>query len=181
MAIHIANDISAFHFGPEILIESLYFNSARKLSNYYRDNQGVLDAFMNTKDNDDLIGIFELTAKNGFADLRVFKMFTLKFHEYASRYIEQLGVQQKNAVLEQSGQALSGNLGATLQTLSPAREEIMWERVLHGTKHNYLIAGMGDAHRQNLKVRLSKASIRHEEIEQGLQAQQRRVNSRWVS
>ncbi len=180
MAIHIASDISQYNFGPEILIESNYYNSARHLAEFYLTNLSVLDAFMTVKDNDDLIGIYELTAHNNFADLQTINDFTIVFHEYGSRYIEQLGAQVGNVSLETAGTALSGNLAATLTTFSAPREEIMWERIQHANSSNYLIVGMGDAHRQNLEPRLNAAGIRHEEVEQGLNAQQARVNSRWT-
>jgi hypothetical protein len=180
MAIHIAADIAQFSFGSEIMIESNYFNSARRLSEFYQANQAVLDAFMTAKDNDDLIGVYELTAPNGFAHLSVLNDFTLVFHEYASRYIEQLGVQTGSATLEAEGQALSGNQAATLTTLSPTREEVMWERIQHANSSSYLIVGMGDAHRQNLQPRLDAAGIRHEEVAQALVAQQATIAGNWV-
>ena len=180
MAIHIASDISQYSFGPEIFIESNYFRSARRLSEFYLANQAVLDAFMTAKDGNDLIGIYELTASNGFADLGVLNAFSLVFHEYGSRYIEQLGVQMGSARLEATGQTLAGNVAATLTTLSPAREEIMWGRIQHADTNAYLIVGMGDAHRLNLAVRLNAAGIRHEEVVQGLQAQKTTVNSSWT-
>lgn len=178
MAIHIASDIAQYSFRLQSI--SPYIDSARRLSEFYTANQTVLDNFMTAKDNDDLIGIYELTATNSFVDLPVLNNFTLKFHEYASRYIEQLGVQMGNIALQSEGQALSGNLAATLQTFSPVREEFMWERIQHANTNNYLIVGMGDAHRQNLHLRLNTAGIRHEEVAQGLQAQRTTINSGWT-
>ncbi len=180
LAIHIAADISRHIFGPELIIESNYYNSGRRLSEFYTANQSVLDAFMNTKDGDDLIGIYEITAANSFADLPILERFTLVFHEFGSRYIEQLGVELGNTNLESEGNALSSNLSATLSTLSPAREEIMWAKVQHANTNNYLIVGMGDAHRTNLEPRLNAAGIRHAETEQSLQDQKRAIDSSWV-
>ena len=180
LAIHIASDISQYNFGPEIMIESNYFNSARRLAEFYLAHQAVLDAFMTAKDADDLIGIYELTAGNGFIDLPVLNDFTVVFHAYGSRYIEQLGSQLGNPDLESAGTALAGDLGATLTTFSPAREEIMWSRVQYANSHDYLIVGMGNAHRTNLQSRLNTAGIRHEEVQHGLRAQEAGINAGWT-
>ncbi len=180
MAIHIAEDISHFSFGIETSVESNYFNAARRLMEFYVANKAVLDTFAATKDSDDLIGIYEITAANGFADLTTLSDFTLVFHEYAARYIEQLGAQMGNTVLETEGQNLSTNLGATLHTLSPAREEIMWERVQHAYNNCYLLVGMGDRHRLNLEARLNKEGIPHDEVVNSLKTQEADINTNWV-
>jgi hypothetical protein len=180
MAIHIAADISSHNFGPPNMVESLFISSGRQLKESYLQNQAVLDQFMNTKDGDDLIGIYDLTAVNNFADLPVINDFTLVFHEYGSRYIEQLGTESGNAALQAQGQALAGNTAATLTTMSPAREEIMWEKIRHAMSSAYLIVGMGDAHRTNLAPRLAAAGIPHEEVEQSLTRQSTAVNTTWT-
>lgn len=180
MAIHIASDIARHDFGPDNFVESLFISSGRSLKNYYAQNQTVLDQFMHAKDGDDLTGIYDLTASTGFSNLTVINDFTLAFHEYASRYLEQLGSESGNTALEAEGQALAGNLGATLTTLSPAREEIMWEKIQHANANAYLIVGMGDAHRRNLQTRLNRAGIPHQEVEQSLDAQRRAVNTGWT-
>jgi Domain of unknown function (DUF4157) len=179
MGIHLASDISKQNFGPPNLVESLFISSARALKDFYLLNQSVLDTFMRAKDSDDLIGIYELTAPNNFQNLPVIKDFTLVLHEYASRYIEQLGAESGNKKLEAEGQALAGNLGATLGTLSPAREEIMWEKIQQAVSKGYLIVGMGDAHRTSLEPRLNKAGIPHEEVEQSLKRQKVAVDAGW--
>ncbi|MGZ9129671.1 MAG: hypothetical protein ACXW4Z_18000, partial [Candidatus Binatia bacterium] len=81
--------------------------------------------------------------------------------------------------LAAEGKALSGNLSATLDTLSPAREEIMWEKIQQAVKKGYLIVGMGDAHHANLEPRLNKAGIPHEEVAQSLKRQKNAVNAGW--
>ncbi len=196
MAIHIASDISQYNFQP--VTESHYIESARRLTEFYLANQPVLDQFMTIKDADDLIGIYEITHAEGFAHLPILRDFCPVFQEYASRYIEQLGVQTVNPTLESEGQALPGNL-QTLPTslpsrpgaseaaiarvfsmVDPAREEIMWARVQHARANDYLIAGMGNAHRRNLRPRLDTAGIRHEEVAQSLSAQKTTINSHWV-
>lgn len=177
MAIHIAQDLAQYTFAQQSI--SHYIDSTRILAEFYLANQAVLDNFMMAKDADDLIGIYDITAANNFADLPVLNEFSLRFHEYGSRYIEQLGVQMANPALEAEGRALSGNLAATLQTFSPAREEIMWERVMYANTNDYLIAGMGDLHRQNFQPRLNAAGIRNEEVAQGLRTQQTAINNGW--
>lgn len=162
------------------MVESLFISSGRQLKESYLQNQAVFDQFMNRKDGDDLIGIYDLTAANNFADLPVINDFTLVFHEYGSRYIEQLGTESGNAALQAEGQALAGNTAATLTTMSPAREEIMWERIRHAMSSAYLTVGMGDAHRANLAPRLAAAGIPHEEVEQSLTRQRTAVNTTWT-
>ena len=117
---------------------------------------------------------------NNFQNLPVIANFTLAFHEWASRYVEELGTRSGNAALEAEGQALVGDLGATLATLSPAREEIMWQKILQARANAYLLVGMGDAHRQNLAGRLNGAGIPHEEVEASLTRQRTAVNAGWV-
>jgi len=180
MGIHLASDISKHNFGPVNFVESTFVMSGRNLKDFYLKNQAVLDQFMQAKDADDLIGIYELTAPNNFKNLPVIKDFTMVLHEYATRYIEQLGAESGNAALEAQGKALAANPGATLGTLSPAREEIMWEKIQIALKGGYLIVGMGDAHRTNLQARLTKAGIPHEEVEKSLKAQSAAVNTSWV-
>jgi hypothetical protein len=48
------------------------------------------------------------------------------------------------ATLKAEGAKLAGNLTASLDDLSPAREAIMWQKI--GAVAGYLIVGMGDAH-----------------------------------
>lgn len=180
MAIHIASDLSQFNFGQELMIESNYFNSARRLMEFYLANQPDLDQFMTAKDNDELIGIYELTLPANFAVLPALENFTLVFHEYASRYIEQLGMQMGNATLEAEGRVLSGNQAATFSDMNPAREEIMWQKVQHAKSNGYLIVGMGDDHRRNLHLRFNRAGIPHEKVRQSLESQQIVIKSNWV-
>jgi hypothetical protein len=180
MAIHMAADIAQFNFRPARRSDTAYLTAGRALTNYYTANQAVLDQFMQTKDGDDLIGIYELTSPGSFANLNVIRDFTTVFHEFASRYIEQLGRQMGNRTLLNEGTALAGNLGATLNDLSPAREEIMWQKIRRARARGYLLVGMGDAHRRNLQTRLTAAGIPHEEVEASLLAQQTAVNANWV-
>lgn len=179
-AIHIAADIAQYAFGPEVLIESDYFQSARRLMEYYQKQKSTLDAFSAAKDSDDLIGIYELTSPGKFANLTVIEDFTKVFHEFGSRYIEALGSQLGNKKLEAEGAALAGNLKAGLNDLSPAREEIMWQQIQVALAKKYLIVGMGDAHRRNLSSRLTKASIDHREVEQSLVEQKTDIAKNWV-
>jgi hypothetical protein len=159
------------------MVESPFVASGRDLKDYYLKNQAVLDQFMQAKDRDDLIGIYELTQPGNFKNLGVIKGFTLVLHEYGSRYIEQLGAQSKNKALEAEGKTLSGNLGAKIDDLGPAREEIMWEKIQKAK--GYLIVGMGDAHRVSLQGKLNKAGIPHEEVEASLKRQSKEVDSKW--
>ena len=179
-AIHIARDIARYKFGPEVLIESDYFRAARRLMEFYNKNKAELDKFAKAKDADDLIGIYELTSPGKFANLTMIKDFTLVFHEYGARYIERLGQDVGNKKLESEGKTLSGNTAVKIDQLSPAREEIMWQKILEATKKNYLIVGMGDAHRRNLAGRLTAAKIAHAEVEQSLNQQKADVAKRWV-
>jgi len=135
---------------------------------------------MATKDGDDLIGIYELTAPNNFRVLPVLNAFAVRMHAYAAHYIQRLGAQTGNAALARGGRALERNPSATLTSLSPVREEIMWNRIQQAVSGGYLIVGMGDAHRQNLASRLNTASIPHEEVVASLQRQRTAINSSWT-
>ena len=86
----------------------------------------------------------------------------------------------KAKALEAQGQALSSNLGAKIDALSPAREEIMWEKIQTAKANGYLIVGMGDAHRTNLQARLTGAGIPQEEVKQSLTRQSNTVNANWT-
>lgn len=180
MAIHIAQDISKYPFGPEVLIESNYYNAGRKLKEYYLKHQKELDTIMTKKDKDDLVGIYELCEPDSWKVLPTLEKFTLLFHEYGARYIEKLGSDIKNKTLEQEGTKLAGNLKADLSDMNTAREEIMWQRVLEANSGGYLIAGMGDAHRRSFVKRLKKEGIPQEETVDSLKRQKKEVKSAWV-
>jgi len=180
IAIHIAKDLSAHPFGPPNDVENLYVTSARALADFYTQHQPDLDRIMNLKDGDDLIGIFDILQQNFFSDLQLLEDFSVAFHEYGSRYIEQLGIESGSRALETAGDALAGNLGAQIDALSPAREEIMWQRIQQARTHGYLIVGMGEAHRLNLQSRLSAAGISNEEAASSLRRQAAAVNTRWI-
>jgi len=177
--IHIAQDLAQRPQGPPTAAEANLVFSGDALAAFYRTNQGVLDGIMRTKDADDLIGIYELTAPGNFSVLPVLNTFAVLMHAYASQYIQRLGAQTGNAALTSEGQALERNPGATLNDLSPAREEIMWNRLQQAIAGGYLIVGMGDAHRQNLTPRLNAAGIPHEEVAASLRRQQTAVNGSW--
>ena len=177
--IHIAQDLAQRPSGPPTAAEANLVQSGDALSAFYRTNQGVLDGIMRTKDRDDLIGIYELTAPNNFRVLPVLDVFAVRMHAYAANYIQRLGAQTGNAALSSGGQALERNPGATLTSLSPVREEIMWNRLQQAISGGYLIVGMGDAHRQNLAQRLNAAGISHAEVEASLRRQQTAVTSSW--
>ena len=179
MGIHIAKDLAQRPQGPPTAADSNLVQSGDALAANYRINQTVLDGIMRTKDRDDLIGIYELTQPNNFQVLPVLEAFAVLMHAYAANYIQSLGAQTGNAALSRRGRTLARNPGANLISLSPVREEIMWNRIQQARAGGYLIVGMGDAHRQNLAPRLGAAGIRHEEVEASLRRQQRAVNSAW--
>lgn len=180
MAMHIAKDIAQFRFRAPRASDRAYLTSGRALAAFYTANQAELDLFMQIKDADELIGIYELTESDSFANLPVIRDFTLVFHEFASRYIEQLGRQMGSRALRNEGSALAGNVGAIIDDLSPAREEIMWRKIMQARRRGYLIVGMGEAHRQNLQPQLTRASIANEEVKASLLAQQAAINTTWV-
>jgi hypothetical protein len=179
MGMHLASDLAKHDFGADNLVESPFVKSGRKMKEFYLANRGVLDTFMTTKDGDDLIGIYELTAPNNFKDLPVIRDFTLVLHEYGSLYIEHIGAQSGNKKLEAAGTALEANPGVKLEDLSPAREEIMWGKIQKAVGQGYLLVGMGEAHRASLEPRLNKAGIANEEVETSLNAQKTAVDAAW--
>ncbi len=180
MGIHLASDIAKENFSSPNFVETPFVKSRRSLKEFYLKNQPILYQFMNTKDGDDLVGIYELTAPNNFRNLNVIKDFTLVLHEYGSLYVMGLAAQSGNNSLEAQGKILSGKLNTKLDDFSPAREEIMWEKIQTAKANGYLIVGMGNAHHINLQTRLNNAGIPHEEVEQSLKRQRNAVNTSWV-
>jgi hypothetical protein len=178
MAIHIAADLAKHDFGPENFVESPYVMSARHLKDVYVANQGPLDTFMKTKDKDELIAVYELTAPGGFANLTAINDFAVQFHEYGSLYIQQLGAELGSKELEAQGAKLANNPGAGLDDMSPAREEIMWQKIQRAK--GYLLVGMGDAHRQNLTGKLDAAGIKHAFVADDLKKHKADVDAKWV-
>jgi hypothetical protein len=178
LAIHITADLSAHDFGTPDPADSAVIKAARQLKDVYGKRQAVLDAFMKAKDSDRLIGIYELTKDGDFANLPAIREFTLAFHGYAARYIEQLGSESSNAELQAAGKVLVSKLDAKLDDLSPAREAIMWQKI-QGAAH-YLLVGMGDAHRVALKKKLDAAGIYHERVDLELEKQKKAVEAGWV-
>jgi hypothetical protein len=177
-AIHLAADLAGHDFGKEA--ESELVKSARAVSACYGKYKAVLDDFMKNKDADPLIGIYELTAPEDFKNLDAIKDFTLAMHVYASRYTEQLGIDTGNEGLQKEGQTVLANTGATLETLSPAREQIMWKNILLAQANNYLIVGMGDEHRINLEAKLNTQGIAHEKVSDALARQSGDIESKWA-
>ncbi|MEO5928436.1 MAG: DUF4157 domain-containing protein [Candidatus Kapaibacterium sp.] len=178
MGIHLANDLA--NGNTNIPATTPLLRAARGLQRFYIRHQAVLDQLMNAKDADDLIGIYELTSPGNFANLHVVRDFTLALHEYGARYIEQLGRQTGNSTLRREGGRLAHHRRGNIDSISPAREEIMWEKIQQAITGGYLIVGMGDAHHQNLAPRLTAAGIAHEEVTQSLARQAADVNAGWV-
>jgi hypothetical protein len=182
LAVHIASDVSGQSLPAAARGESPFTRAARRLQAVYTTHQTELDALMQAKDADDLIGIFELTAPNNFANVGAIRAFATAFHEFGSRYIEQLGIDTHNVSLEREGRRLHSRPRAGLEQFSAAREEIMWQNIelarLAGI--DYLIVGMGDAHRVSLAPRLNRAGIPHFRVERALADQQAAVNRDWV-
>jgi hypothetical protein len=177
-AIHIAADTAKRDFGRANSVESAYVGSGRRLKETYLKHQAVLDAFMKAKDGDQLIGIYELTAPGGFANVPAIQEFTLAFHEYGSRYIKQLGTESGSAELEKQGDALVTNLAAKLDDLSPVRETMMWQKIK--SAKGYLLVGMGDAHRTALAKRLDGAGIPHARVDLELIRQRDEIKKTWA-
>lgn len=178
MAIHIAHDVAQHDFGKAATTDSKFIKAGRALKKVYLKRQAALDAITAAKDGDQLVGIYELTKDGDFASLPGLKEFTLAFHEYGARYIEQLGSESSNADLQAEGKKLAKNPKATLDDLSPAREAIMWQKIQGAS--SYLIVGMGDAHRVSLKAKLDAAGIPHFKIDEELVRQKRAIDAAWV-
>lgn len=177
-AMHLAADVSKRDFGRVNYVEAPYVAAGRRLKETYLAHQAHLDAFMKAKDGDQLIGVYELTSPGGYANEAAIKAFTLAFHEYGTRYITQLGAESGSADLEKQGEALRTNLGAKLDDLGPARETMMWMKI-KGAK-GYLLVGMGDDHRKQLKTRLEAAGIPHARVDLELRKQRDDVKRAWA-
>ena len=173
-AIHIAQDVAKHDFGRDNYVESLYVKAGRHLKESYLLYQTELDAFVKTKDGDDLIAIYELASP---ANLAALEAFSKAFHEYGSRYIGQLGDQLSDTTLSDQGEALAKNLGATIDDLGPAREAIMWQKIV--AAKGYLLVGMGDAHRKSLKAKLDAAKIPHNYVPVALREQRDEIDKSW--
>jgi hypothetical protein len=178
MAIHIAHDVAQHSFAKAKSTDSKFIRAGRALQQVYLKRQAALDAFTAAKDGDQLVGIFELTKAGDFANVPAIKEFTIAFHEYGARYIEQLGTESTNAELQAEGRKLAKNLNARLDELSPAREAIMWQKIQGAS--SYLIVGMGDAHRVSLQPKLDAAGIPHFKIDEELVRQKQAIDAAWV-
>jgi len=178
MAIHIAHDVAQHDFGKAKSTDSAFIKAGRALKKVYLKRQATLDAFTAAKDGDPLVGIYELTKDSDFASVPAIREFTIAFHEYGARYIEQLGSESSNADLQAEGKKLAKNLNATLDELGPAREAIMWQKIQGAS--SYLIVGMGDAHRVSLKPKLDAAGIPHFKIDDELVRQKQAIDAAWV-
>jgi hypothetical protein len=180
MALHLTEDIARKDYGAPKKDDTQLVRSSRALKAFFDKNELELRSVMEAKDKDDLIGIYELTEPDGFKILPVLKQFTLLFHEYAAQYVRQLGKESGNKKLESEGSWLSKHREATLGQLSPAREEIMWERVKLADSSGYLIVGMGDAHRRDLEARLNAEGIAHARVDEHLKKQEAQIAATWV-
>jgi hypothetical protein len=176
-AIHIAQDVAKHDFGRDNYVESLYVKAGRHLKESYLSYQAELDAFAKAKDADDLIAIYDLSSPGGYANLTALEAFSKAFHEYGSRYIGQLGDQLSDKTLIDQGEALAKNLGATIDDLGPAREAIMWQKIV--AAKGYLLVGMGDAHHVALTKKLDAAKIPHNFVPQALVEQRDEIDKNW--
>ena len=179
MAIHIAHDVAQNDFGTAASTDTTFIKASRALQKVYLKRQAALDAFTAAKDGDQLIGIYELTNDGDFANVPGINEFTIAFHEYGARYIEQLGSESSNAELQAEGKKLAKNLNAKLKDLGPAREAIMWQKIQGAS--SYLIVGMGDAHRVALRLKLDAAGIPHFKIDEELVRQKQAIDAAWVA
>ena len=178
MAIHIAGDVAKHDFGAVDPLETAFIKSARALKEAYLAGKAELDALMEAKDKDELTAIYELTAPGGFKNEATVTAFSLAFHEYGSQYVAQLGTEGGNAELKKQGEALAKKPGAKIKDFSPVREEIMWEKIQKAK--GYLLVGIGDQHRLNMKGKLDGAAIPHAKVSEALVDHQKEVDTKWV-
>ena len=179
-AIHIASDIAGYTFPPKKSNESHYIKFGRLLQDYYKKNKKVLDAFSAGKDADELIGIADIFKKFKATEANVYQDFADIFEQFGAGYIEQLGIDTGNVDLTKDGEDLFKQKNKGLGSFSPAREEIIKERVKIAKAGKYLIAGMGDAHHTNLTPWLDKNKIAHTEVASSLLKQESDNSSKWV-
>lgn len=180
LGIHIAKDLADQKLGPMKKGEPWITGEAKRLADFYTAKKTDLDSLMTKKDADPLIGIYELAKATKFAIDPVMQTFAELFHDYAARYIEQLGKDIGNKTLEKEGTKLAANKNPNLDDLSPAREEIMWSKVEEAKANKFLLVGMGDEHRKNLTRRLDKAGIAHFRVETSLADQKKAVETAFV-
>ena len=178
MGIHIASDVAKHDFGAVDPNETAFIKSARALKAAYVTGKAELDTFMETKDKDELIAIYELTSPGNFKNEATIAAFSLAFHEYGSLYVAQLGEEGGNDELKKQGEELAKKPQAKLRAFSPVREEIMWEKIKNAK--GYLLVGMGDEHRKNMKGKLDGASIPHEKVDEALVRQRQENAGAWV-
>ncbi|MGB3074847.1 MAG: DUF4157 domain-containing protein [Chitinophagales bacterium] len=179
-AIHVASDIADYTFPAKNSKESHYIKFGRLLQTHYKKNKTILDAFSAIKDADNLIGIAELYKKFKSPEKKIYSDFADIFEKFAAGYIEELGVTMGNTDLTKEGEKLFKKKTKDLDSFSPAREEIIKERVKIAKAGKYLIAGMGDAHHTNLTAWLDTNSIAHVEVAASLIKQESDVSGKWV-
>lgn len=179
LAIHVAHDIAAQAVPAPVAGEPVLRTATRGLKTFYTAHAAELDALMAAKDGNNLIGLYELTSPGGFAVLPTLAGFVPVFHEYGTRYIEELGRSMGNPALTAEGTRLNALPNADLFDFSPAREEVMWQKVLDARAGGFLLVGMGNAHREALHARLTAAGIANEEVTHSLHRQRRAVRSSW--
>lgn len=179
-AVHVASDIADYTFPAKATKESHYIKFGRSLQTHYKKNKTILDAFSTSKDADTLIGIADMYKTFKSSEQKVLTEFADIFEKFAAGYIEELGTVTGNADLTKEGEKLFKKKTKDLDSFSPAREEIIKERVKIAKAGKYLIAGMGDAHHTNLTTWLDTNSIAHEEVTASLKKQESEISSKWV-
>ena len=175
LAIDIASDVARVDWSQLNITDPLVKESAA-LASAYLSRQKTLDTMRETKDASATMGIRTLTKR---LDPKSLLPFVHAFVRWGSRYTVELGIKLGSRKLQKEGAKLKPGRGLTLDDLSPAREAVMWERILIAARNDYLLVGVGDAHRQNLKDRLTEHGIAHAEVAEDLKHQQRAVGRRW--
>ena len=175
MAIQIAYDIAQYTWDP-VNKPGPLVDESDELKDVYVQHRKMLDAMRETKDSSPTMGIRTLAKGR---DLKAMREFATVFVRWGGKHTVELGKALGSKELSDEGAKLRPGKGLTLDDLSPAREALMRQRILVAQKKGYLLVGVGDAHRKNLKKWLKRNGVEHAEVELDLKNQKDAVKRRW--
>lgn len=175
MAIQIASDIARYDWDP-VNKPGPLVDESDELKDVYVQHRKMLEDMRKTKDASPTMGIRTLAKGR---DLKAMREFATVFVRWGGEHTVELGKALGSKELSEAGAKLRPGKGLTLDDLSPAREALMRQRILVAKEKGYLLVGVGDAHRKNLRKWLEQHGVAHAEVELDLKNQRSAVKHRW--
>lgn len=140
--------------------------SEQALGNAWNANSGLWQAAIVNIDAHDHMGtVAQKHEQGGGTTQQIFDLSRLLMDYFHDDYVATVNPQGGDrTVVDDTQTAMNAdnpNYGTMRNNINSWREQYMWRRVQEANNGNYILAGMGDAHRRNMIAQLNNAGIRH--------------------